>query len=89
MLKDCDNILLNVFAQINDMRNSIAFQSINPSFSFSVSMSASNNNFNMSPANFQAALVQLITTSQALETATGLRNKKRNFIQIQNIFFFI
>lgn len=89
MLKDCRSLLLNVSAQINDMRNNITFQSINPSFSSSASMSASNNNFTMSPADFQASLVQQTTTSQALKTASGLRNKKCNFIQIQNSFFFV
>jgi hypothetical protein len=33
MLKDCIILLLNVSAQINDMRNNIAFQAINSSFS--------------------------------------------------------
>ncbi|KAI7895717.1 uncharacterized protein EV154DRAFT_494695 [Mucor mucedo] len=82
MLKDCRSLLLNVSAQINDMRNNIAFQSINPSFSSSASPSKTN--FPMSPADFQAALVQQTTTSQALKTASGLRNKKRNFNQAQN-----
>jgi hypothetical protein len=56
MLKDCRSLLLNISAQINDMRNNIAFQAINPSFS-SRAVSNTNHNVTMSPAEFQAALV--------------------------------
>ncbi|KAI8077627.1 hypothetical protein BDF21DRAFT_464080 [Thamnidium elegans] len=77
MLKDCRTLLLNVSAQINDMRNNIAFQAINPSFTST--NSANNHNFTMSTADFQAALVQQTNTSQAIKTASGFRNKKRSF----------
>jgi hypothetical protein len=82
MLKDCRSLLLNVSAQINDMRNNIAFQAINPSFSSTTSYN--NQGFTMSPAEFQAALVQQTTASQAVKTASGLRTKKRNFTNPQH-----
>ncbi|KAG2234670.1 hypothetical protein INT48_005822 [Thamnidium elegans] len=49
MLKDCRTLLLNVSAQINDMRNNIAFQAINPSFTST--NSANNHTFTMSTEN--------------------------------------
>ncbi|KAG2214768.1 hypothetical protein INT45_002195 [Circinella minor] len=82
MLKDCRELLLNVSAQINDMRNNIAFQAINPSFSSSLTQGKF---FTMAPADFQAALVQQTNASQAVKTASGLRNKKRTFNQNQPI----
>jgi hypothetical protein len=50
MLKDCRTLLLNVSAQINDMRNNIAFQATN--LSFSSNASANNHNFTISSAEF-------------------------------------
>ncbi|KAI9271650.1 hypothetical protein BDA99DRAFT_545887 [Phascolomyces articulosus] len=67
MLKDCRALLLNVSAQINDMRNNIAFQAINPYFS--TSNIANNNKFTMSPIEFQEALVQQSTTTKAIRSA--------------------
>jgi hypothetical protein len=58
MIKDCRTLLLNISAQINDMGNNIAFQAINPSFSSAAT--TNNTNFTMSPADFQAILVQQI-----------------------------
>jgi hypothetical protein len=59
MLADCRSLLLNVSSQINEMRNNIAFQVSNPSFTSTPS--ASSANYTMSPADFQAALVQQTT----------------------------
>ncbi|KAI9248588.1 hypothetical protein BDA99DRAFT_446181, partial [Phascolomyces articulosus] len=81
MLKDCHALLLNVSAQINDMRNNIAFQAINPYFS--TSNIANNNKFTMSPTEFQEALVQQSTTTKAIRSASNLQYKKRNFYQPQ------
>lgn len=78
MLADCRSLLLNVSSQINEMRNTIAFQAINPSFT-STSL-ANANNYTMSPADFQAALVQQTTSAQAIQIANKSRNKKRQFI---------
>ncbi|KAG2211368.1 hypothetical protein INT45_010581 [Circinella minor] len=39
----------------------------------------------MAPADFQAALVQQTNASQAVKTASGLRNKKHTFNQTQPI----
>lgn len=77
MLKDCQTLFLNALAQTNDMRNNVAFQTINSSFSFNAS--ANNHNFIMSPAKFQAALVQQTDTSQAIKNASSFRTKKRHF----------
>jgi hypothetical protein len=77
MLRDCRSLLLNVSAQVNELRNTIAFQAINPQFT---STSSSTTNFTMSPEAFQTALVQQTTTAQALKNAGNQRNKKRNFL---------
>jgi hypothetical protein len=76
MLRDCRSLLLNVSAQVNELRNTIAFQAINPHFT---SASSSTTNFTVSPEAFQTALVQQTTTAQALKNAGNQRNKKRNF----------
>ena len=47
------------------MPTNIAFQGINPSFSSSASTHSST--YTMSPADFQAALVQQTNTSQAIK----------------------
>ncbi|KAG2217436.1 hypothetical protein INT45_000710 [Circinella minor] len=83
MLKDCRELLLDVSAQINDMCNNIAFQAINPP-SFSSSLTQEKN-FTMALADFQAALVQQTNASQAVKTASSLRNKKCTFNQTQPI----
>ncbi|KAG2203119.1 hypothetical protein INT47_004926 [Mucor saturninus] len=87
MLRDCRSLLLNVSAQINEMRNTLAIQAINPTFS---SPSGGNANYTMAPADFQALLVQQTAAAQAVQKATGgaFKNKKRfnnnnNFYQQQ------
>ncbi|KAG2227004.1 hypothetical protein INT45_006411 [Circinella minor] len=83
MLKeDSRELLLNVSVQINDMRNNIAFQAINASFSSSSTLGKI---FTMAPADFQAALVQQTNASKAVKTTNGLCNKKRTFNQTQAI----
>ncbi|EIE84222.1 hypothetical protein RO3G_08932 [Rhizopus delemar RA 99-880] len=89
MLKDCQTLFLNALAQTNDMRNNVAFQTINPSFSFNAS--ANNHNFIMSPAKFQAALVQQTDTSQAIKNASSFHHSfnrrlaaKNDLLRVQN-----
>jgi hypothetical protein len=79
MLRDSRQLLLSVSAQINDMRTNIAFQAVNPNFSSPASKDSTN--YTMSPADFQAALVQQTSTSQAIRNASSFRNKRRSFNQ--------
>ncbi|KAI7873163.1 uncharacterized protein EV154DRAFT_431167, partial [Mucor mucedo] len=81
MLSDCRSLLLNVSANVNDLRNKIAFQAINPSFT---TTNASSTNYTMSPAQFQEAITQQTTSSQAMKSASNLRNKKRQFSNTNN-----
>lgn len=74
MLRDCRNLLLNVSSQLTDMRNNLAIQSINPSFS----SSTSTNNYTMSPTDFQALLVQQTAAAQAVQKAGNFRNGRRS-----------
>jgi hypothetical protein len=48
MLRDCRQLLLNVSAQVNKMRNNLAVQAINPTFTSSI---FNNNNYTM-PFNY-------------------------------------
>ncbi|KAI9338901.1 hypothetical protein BD770DRAFT_400542 [Pilaira anomala] len=82
MLADCRILLKNVATQINDLRNNIAFQAINPNFT----NNNNSGNFTMDPSEFQAALVQQTSSAQAIQNAGNRnnRNRKRNFQNPRN-----
>ncbi|KAG1039639.1 hypothetical protein G6F43_012455 [Rhizopus delemar] len=79
MLADARLLLLNLSAQMNEMRNTLAFQAMNPSFT-SPNNSTDNNNYTMSLTDFQAALAQQTTAFQTYNKAT-YANKKPRFNQ--------
>ncbi|KAI8354687.1 hypothetical protein BD560DRAFT_336184, partial [Blakeslea trispora] len=66
MLANCRTLLLNVSAQVNDMRNNLAFQSVNPSFQ---SATSSSQHYTMTPTQFQSALAEQTTTAQTIQNA--------------------
>ncbi|KAG2207358.1 hypothetical protein INT47_006832 [Mucor saturninus] len=76
VFRPLDVLGLEITTQMNELRNNIAFQTINPNFT----TNANSGNFTMDPSDFHAALVQQTNSTQALQNSGARnRNRKRNF----------
>ncbi|KAI7880022.1 uncharacterized protein EV154DRAFT_540117 [Mucor mucedo] len=75
---DCRSSLLNLSANVNDLRNQIGFQAINPSFT---TTNISSTNYNKSPTQFQEAITQQLRISSSERMAAeNHQNRTRKSI---------
>ncbi|CAO3642050.1 unnamed protein product [Cunninghamella echinulata] len=82
ILNDCRELLIDLSSNINNLRNNIALQSINPSFH--VTANTGQDNYTMSPTDFQSAIIQQAANKQAIRNANRFTNRRRNIFNANN-----